>query len=701
MPKLQVVRQQDGTAAALMPDGSLQPISHDLMREVEIPLSQVRNEGGLGAMERIKFMNLANDPELGRGYLESIGYETRRLPAEAGAWNFAIRKSPKDPWRIVDPIGGLDMGDFLDLLGDLGVGAVSGVGAGIATGATAGSVVPGLGTVAGGLIGGAIGAGLGSAAGETARQAIGSQVIPNQGMDPGRIAMSGVEGAASVPIAEGLGLAAKGALKAGIGTARAAGRLGNEIAARMASVREAGGMSAGGVNMARMLEPEPVTKQLSSIASNAREFMRIIGRLDSSLSTLGPQETMMPEKVAEMGMLSEAAQGGGVVNANGAAQRLMSLIREVAEEDVTTTRRAIRETTSASEGKSLRVGGSTEPKTASHMDIDEVATAGSRAKGPKDATRVSSRSANFSTRTTDTATTTTERKMVEQPLSKAGALEAQKWPAGSKAAKGFFDYIQKHHLGEHPLTSIPVDIADGIAEKAEEIAAARGGRFGQLLNDFATGVRTEILDAMGGPQSQFGLNRAVLEARSKSLTAIKRAMGWGKPTADVQKQTVSLLKALDADSHAGFLAHVSDIEKQFGLQPDTLLSLVRRSALAESFGHQGAAELLGPITAMGGFRNAGVGGAVGFMAGGGLPGAAAGALIGMYAGSPITLARMTKAGMKVGKALTAVESRAAAMRLSPAAKAAGIAAIRASTGPIADAAVVREKPRKKVYIGQF
>jgi hypothetical protein len=86
--------------------------------------NQLLNEMGVSIPERLYLKNLILDPEKAKEYLVSHGYDVKPY---GGGFNFAVRRSASDPWRLVDPEPGKDvngkaLGDakFSDISGEWG-----------------------------------------------------------------------------------------------------------------------------------------------------------------------------------------------------------------------------------------------------------------------------------------------------------------------------------------------------------------------------------------------------------------------------------------------------------------------------------------------------------------------------------------------------------------------------------------------------
>jgi len=475
----------------------------------------------------------------------------------------------------------------------------------------------------------------------------------------------------------------------------------------MANVRSAGGMSAGEVNVARALEPEAIMQRLPSVDVNAKRFLTIISRLNRGVQEGG--KYAFKEKNAEMAALHAAgtAQQPVTVNLVPAFEEVLSAIRKTADVTKTTSRRVLTETEFAQAQRATRVVKEGLP-TPGSATVPGGIIRGRTAASTREATSAGSRAL-------DATTSRTTTEAMELPLSGVAGQRAATRPAFPGEMQTFLEGVQRDVLGDFPLTEVPVHLADTVRkvafDHAYELSAidAVTGRStrsltGQVLDRVGGKVRDSVVDAMGGPQSPFGINHSLLAAKTKSFQAVKSQMGWGLEAPKAEMRTVNFLKALDADTHAGFLAYVNDIERQFGLPTDLLGRLIRRTAIAQSYGFQGGAEIIGPITAMGGLRGPSIVGAgvVGGMAGS-VPGAIIGAAGAAILGSPVTLMGLTRAGLKVGSALTGMEAKLSTLAMTPEARAAGITAIRAAGGVMVDSAIARERAprRKRVYIGQF
>lgn len=107
---------------------------------------------GVTRYERFAVQNLSPSPESAVKWLKSRGYDAK-LYGGKDEYKIAVRKPGEDIYKVVDPEGA-DLSDVTDIIGDLGVGAVSGAGALLGGGTTLG-----LGTAAGGAGGAIVGEG--------------------------------------------------------------------------------------------------------------------------------------------------------------------------------------------------------------------------------------------------------------------------------------------------------------------------------------------------------------------------------------------------------------------------------------------------------------------------------------------------------------------------------------------------------------
>lgn len=210
----QVVRQEDGSFVALTDDGRRVPLPADYLSRT-IP-DTVSNEQGVTAGERFYIKNFAGNEQAAMDFLSSHGYEVRKWGNHPVKMQFAVRKNPADPWRVVDP-DGFEPQDLLDLVADVGMGvaitaataATGGLGAGILAGAAAG--------------GGA----------EALRQGIGAATgLGSENIDPSQIASQAVGGAVAEPIGRAVGAVTGSISKAAL-----------DMAERISGVRAAAGMS--------------------------------------------------------------------------------------------------------------------------------------------------------------------------------------------------------------------------------------------------------------------------------------------------------------------------------------------------------------------------------------------------------------------------------------------------------------------------
>jgi hypothetical protein len=206
----------------------------------------VLDEQGVTNTERWTIKNLAANPAAAKALLELKGYQAVQY---GDGLNFAVRKSPDEPWRLVDPAkGGWTevFKDLVDLLGDVGVGT-----------ATA------LGTVAGGGIASALTGAASGATAEGARELLGSAAGIPGNVSPGAIAASGVVGGIAPGVGKLVGKAARGVAGGIIKASKPGGlasRAGEQFAQRAGGIR-------GGVN----LEISDVVE--AGIAAKGRPFV--------------------------------------------------------------------------------------------------------------------------------------------------------------------------------------------------------------------------------------------------------------------------------------------------------------------------------------------------------------------------------------------------------------------------------------------
>lgn len=137
---MKVYRNQAGEYGVLNPDGSIRPLAPEELGGAEP--TNVLDEMGVTTPERLILKNFARNPAMAAQFLRSRGHEVARY---GSGLNFAVRRGPSEPWKIVDPDKGglgeffLDLGDILTdtfAIGATVAGTVAGGGlASAATGA--------------------------------------------------------------------------------------------------------------------------------------------------------------------------------------------------------------------------------------------------------------------------------------------------------------------------------------------------------------------------------------------------------------------------------------------------------------------------------------------------------------------------------------------------------------------------------------
>lgn len=667
-----VVRRPDGSFAAVMPDGTRQPLSPSMLHDIELPMSAVQDEQGVSGTERMSFKALYNNPEEARRYLEGIGYETRRLPEEAGEWNFAVRKSDRDPWRLIDPTGP-DVMDIFDFVGDAMIGATT------LAGGVLGSLVPGPGTL--------LGAGAGAAVGEAGREALGgllqagAGVADPQQIDPLSVGLEGAFGAVSGPIAD---VSTKLIGRMLRGTARGSERLAAAFTSRMVGVRNSRTSSAGELMIRkakRVIAGEKATARVPGAGEHAKGF---VGLMDDLVRAQRGAEQRMTMPLRKLQLQQLKAVGTGTHNGVRAGVDIRASLNRLRKMVTTTS-----ETVTEEAGKGGKFG-------------------------PRQTVR--------GTKTTvDNAARSTEETFI--PRGKGGRMQkplrkrvtrtttSTKLPLPD-AVKKFLAHVDRRLAAAKANSSfVAPDVVDDIIE--EMVQHIENPRIsGATLDGFTEAAEIlerdllQTMDDAGMPH--FIRYYDELQSLRRKMARIRFRTLPGKNPAARRDATAKFLEAIDADSKMDYRAYLSDIEKQFGFDQDFLTSIADEVELSRSFPFRGGAELIGPLTAGGTLRGpalgAGLGLGTGLLLGGpqmGALGAAAGAAI----GSPPIQTHAMATVLRLGSVLTGAERRLTSLAAQPSVRfsaplAAQIAA-RHIASPVADSVVVQQKPRKETKIGQF
>lgn len=233
----------------------------------------ILNEQGVTFSERFTLKNLASNPSRAKAYLRGIGYDVRDLPQSKQRfmkWNFAVRKSPNDFWKVVDP-DGFELQDFSDLVADGLVGIASGAG----------------------LTFGAIGAAAGAAGAEAGRQAIGSAVGIPDNISGLQIGAAGVGGAISPVVNRAVGALARGA-----------GTLGTGLAARLVGAKPLRGLniSASEVFQMRALSNVPISKALPSLTDASKRVANSFRIIRDNMPIEGVMARELEEEATTAGI---------------------------------------------------------------------------------------------------------------------------------------------------------------------------------------------------------------------------------------------------------------------------------------------------------------------------------------------------------------------------------------------------------------
>jgi hypothetical protein len=636
------------------------------MHDVELPMSAVQQTQGVSGSRRRVFKNLTNNPEEAREYLEQEGYETRRLPEEAGAWNFAVRKKGRSdqPWQVVDP-DGMDAGDFFDLLGDIGLGVVS------TAGAAVGSLL--------GPVGTALGAGAGGAGGEYVRQALGQAAGVPQDINLGKVALEGGLSAASVPAAALAGMGIRGAGRAAGKLVRVGDKLTNAITARMANVRNSARRSAEEINTDRALMAG--YGQVAGAGENAPKLIDTLDELLEAQQGTGIGRLTFPARQKEQAMLIGAQMAGTKINLRSSVEAITDTTR------MKPTGQTAQITTILKKVK---------PKGGGRSRMQPIQEDVALKEGGADLQR---------------------EGITRFQLGKKGRmfrrLEKRRTTVRtlpmSVEGKRFMDDLQRM-LGNRPSSSVDPMIADDILNHAAKrlMNPETSVSFAATLEEFIKRTEASIVRDMSGAVPDFAMNHGQLHGLVRKLNSLRKYTRPGADRAVRHDGAVKFLEDLGTDRKMEYLSYMHDLEQEFGFEPGLLTDLVHKTTVSRSFGHRGAAQTLGPMTTTGQFRGAallGGGGALGGFAAGGpmgaLVGGAAGTLLGVTAGTPSVMLATRRASLKVGSilhpAMQKLTTIGGAHRL-----ALPSGALRVAARPVVQSAIVEQKPhRKQVQIGQF
>lgn len=208
-----LARDQHGNLFTVGEDGQTwRPLSDDEYGALRP--KRVLDEMGVTTGERLTIKNLATNPASALAFLRHRGYEALQY---GDGLNFAVRKSPEEAWRVVDPQKqgiGETFRDLSDLLGDVAVGAA---------------------TIGGGVLGAATGG-----AAEFGREAIGEAVGLEHNISPGQIAGSALGGAIAGPLVKAAGGALRGAARGvakGLREGGVVARFGEQVAQRIGGIK--------------------------------------------------------------------------------------------------------------------------------------------------------------------------------------------------------------------------------------------------------------------------------------------------------------------------------------------------------------------------------------------------------------------------------------------------------------------------------
>lgn len=199
---------------------------------------QIAEEQGVTNWERLFYKVLNNNPEAAKTFFEQQGYDVIEYGRE-----FAVRKSPDEPFKPIDPEGIEWQDALIDIAPELAVGAVTEFGRfiGGVLGAGVGAAGGPAGMFGGGLAGEMAGAGVTGAVEDLALQTLGIGVGINKEINPYQLGAVGAISAA-MPLAGRMGGKALGKALRG---SEVAGEGGRNILARFAGFADEFNLPAG------------------------------------------------------------------------------------------------------------------------------------------------------------------------------------------------------------------------------------------------------------------------------------------------------------------------------------------------------------------------------------------------------------------------------------------------------------------------
>lgn len=637
---------------------------------------------------RFILKNFASSPEVGRRYIESLGYETR--PLNTHGFNFAVRKrgDSASPWRVLDPDTGIISGDFFNDVTDLISDAVSGV----IVGGSAVAVSP-----LGGLAAGALT--------ELGREAIGEALGIESNFDPLQIGLQGVVGAATPVAGRALGAVGRAVAPAArrvAGGLGALGELGAEAGARLAGVEAMGGLTPGQVLMQRAKVP---LQSLPSPAAVGRRLQRLV-------RVVGNSKHVFPEKQVANKLL-QRAEGQGItvdlakqfdplVNVQLVQSGERAVTRSVrsASTTRTTTRGTLEsEATAGTQRGGIRTGETTNLRTGETREFGQAFE--------RQAEQTTGRQVSGSA--TRTAETESERlRTVFEPELRARTRRAARQQAIetnlSDKSGAVINRIHKFvadatgvSQDNVDLRNIPIGVAAEIKQILQDIAASEGAFTGQpldkelisIVRDISRAVRETVETGMqaNGFKSYVPMMR-IVENKTRALNTLRDALGQDDLKAE---RYIRSLYGNSAIRHEA----IRDFERIFGLPARGIEESARRAVMGERFAGVGSRGVPGKfprLGATGQFVGLSIFGVGGTFLGGPLGGAATIAG-GLYGAAPRTILKATRAGMRLGQMRAPSLGVPAYMRDS--ARVSGVFALQQQARALGGKSVAREDQRKK------
>lgn len=606
----------------------------------ELTPINVSEEQGVSGFERFVVKNLTSNPESARSFLESRGYQTRKW---GDGWNFAVRKRDGDPWKVVDPRG-LDAWDITDLLGDVGVGLLSGATATLGAGLGAGGGPAGF--VAGGVAGGTAG----GTAGEAARQGLGKLAGVPDNIDPGQIALSGGIGGAFPAMGGLLGATGRGLARATNSSfGEAVGEQLSNLGAMVAGTGALGNtMSRGEVLAARARIPQ---EKLPSVEGVAKRLHSVVNRLWNK----GQAHIVELDQAEKMAGL--AHEQGVRVDARSVIENLDRYTPKPGEPKPVTTIKQSATTTTAKTtkaGESIR-GGEVERRGVRTNLLEEPPEPqpfASRVEETRTATGDVSASST-ATREVTTARTTLE---AEDVLAKEAAELAVSEPSLPKTIQGVIARV-KALIGDEDLSALSPVTATKLKRQLQKIAFSKGAFENEPIGDaFTRIITTAGHDLRRATETAMEANGFGSYAKLMEIGSAR--FGYLKDMYEVAgRDPEQALKYVQGVYGGNFrLQSLRDFEKHMGIPANGLSKAVENARIGEvAFGpgRRGKAPLLPRFTAVGTLFGAGLAAnQLGIDIGPMTP------LIGVALASPRSILALTRLGQKFG-------GPAAVKRLAP------------------------------------